>query len=588
MANEVKEEAVVESRIGTSQDGELSPEDEKALAGLETDSPSTAETEAEEEEVALLSEEYQYPQDVEDPEERDDSQSPVSRTVVVAVISGLIVGLGALIAIFVGGVGWGDKAAEPEPAEDTTVFEEEQRENEAARYQTELALSDQQAAQEGEEDNPETPEGEGGATTVVAAGDTQAEGEESTSDDSTSYSSPSRSSGGSSGSSSNTTSYTPPSRSSGGSSSSYTPPPASTPSSARTTPSFSSGNGGNDNDNGSFSPPPTPEPQDPLEQWQLLASLGEEGAILQEAEAVEEANESSRSRSESGNNGGNSAPAFTGKGGGNRGVSQVTIGNPQSPSRSNFRSRGARGIINRRKARDFSSNTGGNQSNNQPQRYQIPIGSVARGKVSVPIVWSSGESGSLTQGRFTITLAEPLRAANGDVALPRGTVIVTQAQSIASNGLVSQFPIAIAYRDRRGNLLQQEIPPDSFSIRGSNNAPLIARNLRDPGDAIAQQDLLVGILGAGARATELINEPDEEFVDQRDTRFSSTSRRSTTREDRDILAAAFEGFFGITRDRLVERSNQATQELLNRQPVFVVDQGTGVTVIVNSFLEVNR
>lgn len=123
MANEVKEEAVVESRIGTSQDGELSPEDEKALAGLETDSPSTAETEAEEEEVALLSEEYQYPQDVEDPEERDDSQSPVSRTVVVAVISGLIVGLGALIAIFVGGVGWGDKAAEPEPAEDTTVFE---------------------------------------------------------------------------------------------------------------------------------------------------------------------------------------------------------------------------------------------------------------------------------------------------------------------------------------------------------------------------------------------------------------------------------------------------------------------------------
>ena len=496
-----------------------------------------------EEELPLISEQYQYPQDSEEAENRDDSQSPVSRTIVVAAIVGIIVIFGALITVFVGGIGGGgEPVAQEEKEKEDSAFEEDLQQDEAARYKTDLALIDQQGASE-EEDKPKTPEQQ----QAVSVGNTPSEQEQESTTPSTSPPTTSTSSSNFS------------------SSSSSTPQPEP----LRTVESFSPStlsNNSTPEPTSSFSPP---EPEDPLERWNALASLGEQSAVLQEAEAVEEANNNNLAAPSRGQGGGDSK---------RRSVSQVTLGSLGTSNR-RFSSKGARGIINRRRVENILPKI---------QRYQIPIGSTARGEVSVPVIWSGGEASSLTQGRFTITLTEPLRSPSGDVALPRGTVIVTQANSVASNGLVSQFPIAIAYRDHHGKLIQQQIPPDTFSIRGENNAPLVAQTLQDPGGAIAQQDLLIGLLGAGARATEIINEPEEEIIEQRDTRFSSTSRRSTTQEDKNILAAAIEGFFGITRDRLTERSQQTTQELLNRQPIWVVEQGTEVAVVVNSFLEVNR
>jgi hypothetical protein len=49
-----------------------------------------------------------------------------------------------------------------------------------------------------------------------------------------------------------------------------------------------------------------------------------------------------------------------------------------------------------------------------------------------------------------------------------------------------------------------------------------------------------------------------------------------------------DGFFNTTAQRLNQRSEQATQELIRRNTVAVLPAGTEVSVVINSFFRVNR
>jgi hypothetical protein len=244
------------------------------------------------------------------------------------------------------------------------------------------------------------------------------------------------------------------------------------------------------------------------------------------------------------------------------------------------------GILNRTPVSQLNQRMGG--------LSEVALGTSTRARIILPMIWdeggdtSTGRTASLSENRFAVELTEDMKATNGSVALPAGTILVVRTHSVGrGNNLVSASAIAIVYRDRSGQIRQQTLPPDSLQIRGQDNQPLIAQKLNDVGPDIARQDLLTGLLSSLGRVGTIINQPR--------TQSSTTTSAGnfnqsviTSSAEPQIWAAALEGFFNPIAERLSRRSDQTMQELLQRPNVQFVPEGTEVSVVVNSFLRVDR
>ena len=361
--------------------------------------------------------------------------------------------------------------------------------------------------------------------------------------------------------------------------------------------------------------PESPKPQpplavDPFERWSQLASLGQtrssttrETASNSEGEPTTQKPEdyrlSSRGAGEVGSRGdiptsptalstqSNVSPASTNtqQQSTQQGISTVSIGytradNNPTTTNSTGMTDGEMGILSQ-------SSVNQNRNSTDSSALEVAIGTSVDARVAVPMLWD--ESGkSPTNGRFAIQLTEDMRATDGSVALPTGTILVTQVESVnQGNKLVNMSVVALVYPDSQGHIRQEAIPPGNLLIRGKNNQPLIARSLYDKGPEIAKQDLLVGVLGSLGRVGEIINQPRTQSSSSSSSNGFSQSTISTT-SNPNVLAAALEGFFKVTGDRLTQRSDQAVQQMLQTPNVAVVPEGTKVSVFVNSFLRVRR
>ncbi|MEG4006337.1 TrbI/VirB10 family protein [Microcoleus sp. Pol11C1] len=261
-------------------------------------------------------------------------------------------------------------------------------------------------------------------------------------------------------------------------------------------------------------------------------------------------------------------------------IPAIAIGAPGSAVNAKVMSPGEAGILNRTTA---DENTEGSTA-----MREIAIGSSAQAKVIVPMIWDEAGQ-SPTAGRFAVQLTEDIMATDGAIALPSGTVLITQVENVTrGNRLVSQSVVALVYPDSAGRIQQVPIPPGYLIVRGTDNQPLIADSLFDRGSEIAKADILVGILGSLGRVGEIINRPAQETFSQQSGFFGSTAVKTTTSREPNILAAALEGFFTPTAQRLRERADRNAQELLKRGNVAIVPEGTQVSVFVNAFVTVQR
>lgn len=266
--------------------------------------------------------------------------------------------------------------------------------------------------------------------------------------------------------------------------------------------------------------------------------------------------------------------------------SRATSPTELHPAPSTDMTPGMIGILNRTPVNQLDQRTGG--------LSEVALGTSTRAKVVLPMIWdegsdnSTGRTASPPENRFAVELTEDMKATNGSVALPAGTILVVRTHSVGrGNNLVSASAIAIVYRDRAGQIRQQTLSPDSLQIRGQDNQPLVAQRLNDVGPDIARQDLLIGLLSSLGRVGGIINQPR--------TQSSTVSSGGgfnqsviTTSAEPQIWAAALEGFFNPIAERMSQRSDQNMQELLQRPNVQFVSEGTEVSVVVNSFLRVSR
>jgi hypothetical protein len=130
------------------------------------------------------------------------------------------------------------------------------------------------------------------------------------------------------------------------------------------------------------------------------------------------------------------------------------------------------------------------------------IGTSAEASVLVPIIWNLEDE---NQERFAVELQEDVSSTDKRIALSKGTILITEIHSVSKiNKLVKQSVVAVVYKDSVGRVQQQTIPKNTILIRGENNKPLLAKSMSDKGKAIAQQDILIGLLGAAIKIREFI------------------------------------------------------------------------------------
>jgi Bacterial conjugation TrbI-like protein len=260
------------------------------------------------------------------------------------------------------------------------------------------------------------------------------------------------------------------------------------------------------------------------------------------------------------------------------GIQTVLIGSKSTDSKTDNLTPGMVGILNRTPVAPADLNVN--------ETKEVALGTSAPGRIIMPMIWDQG--GNNKSDRFAIELTKPLTATDGTVALPAGTVFVTKTVAVGKkNNLVSASAIALIYPDSQGTVKQETIPAETFLIRGRGQQPLIAKKLNDVGTDIAQQDLLVGLLSSLGKVGSIVNQPRT----QSSTVVSSgTFNQSTVTSNSNpqIWAAALEGFFSPVSERLSKRSDQAVQELLQRPNIEFLPEGTEVSVVVNSFLKVER
>lgn len=247
-----------------------------------------------------------------------------------------------------------------------------------------------------------------------------------------------------------------------------------------------------------------------------------------------------------------------------------------SPTLEPVNSPGAKGILNRTLQTDSTSQT-----------IQVPLGTNFSGVVSVPLLWDEG-SGKQLYNKFAVTLTSDVTVDDGSIAFPAGTVVIAKANTVSiANRMVQATAVAIVYSDSSGQIKQQAIPESAILITGEGGGPLIASGYFDPGSDIASQDILTALLSGVGRVGQVFAEPKVRSSSSINGRFGSST---TTVESRDpqIWSAVLDGFFSPLAKRMESRSDRATEELLKRPNVAVVNKGTPVSITINSFLNIHR
>ncbi|MDJ0903199.1 MAG: hypothetical protein QNJ55_30815 [Xenococcus sp. MO_188.B8] len=295
-------------------------------------------------------------------------------------------------------------------------------------------------------------------------------------------------------------------------------------------------------------PRPTVEPQpriDPQQRWTQLANFGK-GTPLTSSQIAK-----------------NQTPSTT------TAFVNNTATNPTTINISSSSTPGTQGILNRRTIEPKND-------------HQIAYGTTVTAEISIPLLWDeSVTSSEQPNKRFALTLTENLLASNGQVALTKGTVLVAETSSVnPGNRLVNATAVAIISTNQQGKLQQRSIPPQKLAILGKQQEPLIAKGYFDRGGDYTRTDLLVSYLSGLGKVGEVFTEPNTSSSVITNG-FNSSISTTVDNSNREVWAAALDGFFNPLAERLSDRSLRGEKELEKLPNIAVLEVGIEVTIIAN-------
>jgi hypothetical protein len=218
---------------------------------------------------------------------------------------------------------------------------------------------------------------------------------------------------------------------------------------------------------------------------------------------------------------------------------------------------------------------------------QLIAGTKSKGVLVTPVAWdataSSGKDNRVGVEKFVIELKDPLKGADGAIALPKGTRLITQINGYSSSGLVD-LSVKSAIVNVNGSQQEVRIPDNTLEVSGSGGKPLVAK-LQTQGKnplGLSRGALVQGVLGAASGATEELTKSNINVT----TAGDSTS--ITTQNNRDVPAGAVKGG-SKELINAISAQNQANISRQSRQApasYWFTKAGTTVEVIVTQSTQI--
>jgi hypothetical protein len=278
----------------------------------------------------------------------------------------------------------------------------------------------------------------------------------------------------------------------------------------------------------------------PLQQWQTLAQLGSYGQVMAASADEPDTVRSELSRSQSRNSN----------------TPEAQQNPPPTPTSSN----------------DSALETEESRLLERKPYILAQVGDSTTGVLVSPIIWSGK---GVEDWRFVVALDKPLLSADGNQVFPAGTNLVFAVTDVADNGLVQAQVVSAILGET-----EYPLPEGSLTLMSQDGGPMLARGYFDNGGTIASMDISTALLGALGKVGEILNEPTSEVSSTVSNGTTSTSTSSTTRNP-NLFGALLEGGAKPVLEQIMQRNQQAIQQMEKTDNVWYVEAGSKVQIFVN-------
>lgn len=207
----------------------------------------------------------------------------------------------------------------------------------------------------------------------------------------------------------------------------------------------------------------------------------------------------------------------------------------------------------------------------------VNVAAKAKGVLETTFIQAKGDAQTLqttsTPSQFLVRLTSPLDSTDGSVALPVGSQIVAQVNSVYPNGFVKASGTTVI-TDEGGQLRQIPLPSGAVEIVEKDGNPLQAKSSANKGGARLGMDARTFALGAASKAASLLNRPNQSVVSNNGGYLISDQNPSP-----DVAAGLIEGGTTALLSQVRARNQKALQELDSQPEVMVLNPGKKVELI---------
>ena len=215
-------------------------------------------------------------------------------------------------------------------------------------------------------------------------------------------------------------------------------------------------------------------------------------------------------------------------------------------------------------------------------RKFVAIGSTAKAVLATAVYAETNNAQDSNQEEpvFVANLQEPLKAANGEIALPVDTKLLLQVSSLSDRGLM-RLKVVKVITENNGSSSEKSLPANAIAINAPQGKPLLAEKYSNKSGSIAFKDAQLFLLGGLGRAAEIHNRTESEVV----TINGGSTVVSSNSADKDLLAGAVQGGIETLAPKLAQRNEQQIAKMLQRSNVWLISAGTKIELYVNKDIQ---
>jgi hypothetical protein len=180
---------------------------------------------------------------------------------------------------------------------------------------------------------------------------------------------------------------------------------------------------------------------------------------------------------------------------------------------------------------------------------------------------------------FVVQLKEPLKSVDGAIALPAGTELLAQVNSISERGLLQLDVTKIVLQDN-GQLREKSLPDDAISVRATQGKPLVANKFPNNSSSIAGMDTGLFVLGGVSKAAELLNR-----IDSQVTTNAGSTIVTNSNNQRNLAAGIVEGGLKSIVPQISQRNQQAINQMMQQTNVWLIPAGQEVEIYINRTMQ---